>query len=377
MGKWICSRVYILGMFVLVCLTAVFCEDLNQPQVKEKKDKGSVDMDRPDDNADDLKKRLSPLQFYVTQRGGTEPPFQNEYWDNHEDGIYVDIVSGKPLFSSRDKFDSGTGWPSFTRPLADDGITAHSDASHGMLRTEVRGNESGAHLGHLFNDGPTPGGRRYCINSSSLRFIPAAQLEQEGYGKYSSLFASTKDALQPVPKAEVGVKEMSAGDSCESSVDTAVLAGGCFWGVEEIIRTITGVIEVEAGYTGGGLANPNYTAVSSDSTGHAEAVKITYDPSKTSYEALLRIFFRLHDPTTRNQQGNDIGTRYRSAIFVKSGKEREIAEKVIKETDKSGKWKNPLVTTIEDAGAWWKAEEYHQDYLQKHPGGYTCHYLRE
>jgi peptide methionine sulfoxide reductase msrA/msrB len=210
-----------------------------------------------------------------------------------------------------------------------------------------------------------------------LRFIPAAKLEEEGYASYLSLFDQTSAGSKTESRTEIRNKENSSGDSCESSVGTAVLAGGCFWGVEEIIRTFPGVLDVEAGYTGGRLANPEYSAVSTDSTGHAEAVKITYDPSKTSYEAIVRFFFKLHDPTTKNRQGNDIGTRYRSAIFVKSDKEREIAEKVIQDVSQSGKWKNPVVTTIEDAGAWWKAEEYHQDYLQKHPGGYTCHYLRE
>lgn len=377
MAKWICAQRFVLAAFTFFIWTGAFCQSLSTPDGKEEKKQDRLAMDRSDDSAESLKKRLSALQYHVTQEGGTEPPFQNEYWDNHADGIYVDIVSGKPLFSSRDKFDSGTGWPSFTRPLKDDGVTAHTDRSHGMLRTEVRGNDSGAHLGHVFNDGPAPGGKRYCINSSSMRFIPVAELEKEGYGSYRSLFDPSLEGSKIENGADTGPKKGGPGDSCEASVDTAVLAGGCFWGVEEIIRTLPGVIDVEAGYTGGQLTNPDYSAVSTDSTGHAEAVKITYDPSKTSYEAILRFFFRLHDPTTRNRQGNDIGTRYRSAIFVKSEKERETAEKVIREVSNSGKWKNQVVTTIEDAGAWWKAEEYHQDYLQKHPGGYTCHYLRD
>jgi len=375
MLKWQVVRVSLIAMFLCVNSVIAACEDLRSTGIENKGEK--VKMDKSDEKDDNLKKRLSALQYYVTQKGGTEPPFQNEYWDNHQDGLYVDIVSGKPLFSSRDKFDSKTGWPSFTKPLEGEGVTAVTDSSHGMVRTEVRGLSSGAHLGHVFDDGPTPEGKRYCINSSSLRFIPVNELEKEGYAKYFEIFESSKIVSDDVSKSKIKSEAKVGNDSCEASVDTAILAGGCFWGVEELIRTLPGVIDVEAGYTGGGISNPSYSAVSSDSTGHAEAVKITYDPSKTNYESILRFFFRLHDPTTKNRQGNDIGTRYRSAIFAKSKQEREVAEKVIKEIADSGKWKKPIATTIEDAGPWWKAEEYHQDYLQKNPGGYTCHFLRE
>lgn len=135
-----------------------------------------------------LKKDLSPLQYKVACEGGTEPPFQNEYWDNHRDGIYVDIVSGKALFSSKDKFDSGTGWPSFTKPIEDSSVNQNEDRSHGMVRTEVKSSASGAHLGHVFPDGPGPEGTRFCINSASLKFIPLDELEAAGYGQYRKLF---------------------------------------------------------------------------------------------------------------------------------------------------------------------------------------------
>lgn len=140
----------------------------------------------------ELRKTLTELQYDVTQKEDTERPFKNEYWDNKEPGIYVDVVSGEPLFSSLDKFDSGTGWPSFTRPLEPQNITEHKDRKFFMVRTEVRSKHADSHLGHLFDDGPQPTGLRYCVNSASLRFIPVSKLEEEGYGEYASLFAQAK-----------------------------------------------------------------------------------------------------------------------------------------------------------------------------------------
>jgi methionine-R-sulfoxide reductase len=136
----------------------------------------------------ELQKKLSPMQYRVTQHEGTEPAFRNEYWDNHEAGIYVDVVSGEPLFSSLDKFDSGTGWPSFTRPLVPENLKTKTDRTLGMARTEVRSAHADSHLGHLFDDGPRPTGMRYCMNSASMRFIPVSQLAAEGYGEYVKLF---------------------------------------------------------------------------------------------------------------------------------------------------------------------------------------------
>jgi len=142
----------------------------------------------------EVKAKLTPAQYEVTQCSATEPPFRNEFWNHHEPGIYVDVVSGEPLFASTDKFDSGTGWPSFVRPLEKENVTEHADTSHGMRRVEVRSTGGDSHLGHLFDDGPGPTGLRYCINSASLRFIPVAKLEEAGYGKYQALFEKVKPA---------------------------------------------------------------------------------------------------------------------------------------------------------------------------------------
>ena len=160
--------------------------------------------------------------------------------------------------------------------------------------------------------------------------------------------------------------------------EVAVLAGGCFWGVEEIIRAVPGVLDTEVGYTGGWLENPTYHDTHDSKSGHAEAIRITFDPRVLSYESLLENwFFRLHDPTTLNRPGNDVGTQYRSAIFYSSGEQRATAEEVKARVDASGKWKRPVITEIAEASTWFPAEGYHQDYLQKNPGGYTCHWLRD
>jgi peptide methionine sulfoxide reductase msrA/msrB len=310
----------------------------------------------------DLKKKLTPLQYEVTQEDGTERAFKNEFWDNKKAGIYVDIVSGEPLFSSLDKFDSGTGWPSFTKPLATERITTKTDRRLFSTRTEVRSKIADSHLGHVFEDGPSakqhPGGTgmRYCMNSASMRFVPAEELEAQGYGEFAKLFGK-------------------AATSTRSHI--ATLAGGCFWGMEELLRKLPGVTNTVVGYTGGTIPNPNYEIVKTGSSGHAESIEIEFDPKKTSYADILKFFFRMHDPTTRNQQGNDRGTQYRSAIFYHDDEQKEIAEQVKAELEASGKWKKPIVTEIVPAKPFYKAEDYHQDYLQKNPGGYTCHFVRE
>ncbi len=159
--------------------------------------------------------------------------------------------------------------------------------------------------------------------------------------------------------------------------EKAILAGGCFWGMEEIIRAIPGVVATTVGYTGGKTEKPIYLQVKTGETGHAEAIEVEYDPSKLKYETLIEWFFRMHDPTSKDRQGNDIGTQYRSAIFTTSDEQRRVAEQVKARVDQSGAWKKPVVTEIVPAATFYPAEDYHQDYLRKNPGGYTCHFVRD
>lgn len=170
---------------------------------------------------------------------------------------------------------------------------------------------------------------------------------------------------------------LSASNQAAATRETATLAGGCFWGMEELLRKFPGVLETNVGYTGGSTGNPTYREVCTGRTGHAEAVQIVFDPAQTSYEKLLDLFFRMHDPTTLNRQHNDVGTQYRSAIFYHSDAQRQTAERVKARVNLAGRWKGQVVTEIVKAGEFYVAEDYHQDYLQKHPDGYNCHYLRD
>ena len=281
---------------------------------------------RVEKTLEEWKALLTPEQYNITRLKGTERAFSSELCSYFEPGRYACICCGTELFDAETKFESGTGWPSFTQPIRENVVAYHKDNSFGT-RIEAVCNTCDAHLGHVFQDGPKPSGLRYCMNAVSLK------------------------------KVVVNEKKIDFG-------------GGCFWCTEAIFQRIKGVVKVESGYSGGTTINPTYREVCSGVTGHAEVVEITYNPDEISFDDLLRIHLSTHNATTVDRQGADRGSQYRSIIFYRTEEEKQAALKIVDEMQKS--YSDMIVTQLEMFEHFYKAEDYHQNYYNRNQEGGYC-----
>ena len=286
---------------------------------------------------------LTPQEEYVIVHKGTERPFSGKFYRHSEAGTYTCRRCGAPLYLSQSKFDAGCGWPSFDDEIP--GAVKRAPDADGM-RTEILCAKCGGHLGHVFlGEGFTPKNTRHCVNSVSMDFVPQGAIP-------------TASAPQAAPQPEA------------AGPQRAIFAGGCFWGVEYYFQNAPGVISTRVGYTGGTKPNPTYEEVCRHATGHAEALEVVFDPAKTTFEALARLFFEIHDPTQVNRQGPDIGDQYRSAVFYLDDAQRQTTEKLVSLLREKG---FNVATQILPATEFWPAEDYHQRYYQKKGSTPYCH----
>ena len=290
------------------------------------------------------KKVLSPDLYAVARQADTERAFTGTMWNSETKGTYYCAACGLKLFRSNQKFTSSCGWPSFFEQENKNSITFKEDNAYGMKRTEALCGRCNSHLGHLFDDGPEPTGKRYCMNAISLDFVPDA--------------TETKGNLD-------------SSDS-EQAQQTIVLGGGCYWCVEAVYENLQGVEKVVSGFAGGTVVNPSYEEVCTGSTGAADVVQISYDKTKTNLDEIFRVFFTVHDPTTLNRQGGDVGTQYRSVIFYKNEEQKKAAESIIAELNTAKVYGSKIVTTLEPFKAFYKAKDYHQNYYENNKDQPYC-----
>ncbi|MFY8020507.1 MAG: bifunctional methionine sulfoxide reductase B/A protein [Bacteroidia bacterium] len=320
------KSIVILSTFFLLFLSLESCAQ----KQKANNQAAVLDGSKIEKTEEQWKKELSEEQYYVLRQKGTEAPYTGKLLMNKEKGVYKCAACGNELFTDDMKFDSHCGWPSFDKEIKGGKIKTQTDNSHGMQRTEIMCAKCGGHLGHLFDDGPTETGMRYCVNSVSLDFVSEKELQQ----------AKSK----------------------KPQLDTLTLGGGCFWCVEAVYEMLEGVKSVESGYSGGTDRNSTYEEVSSGNSGHAEVAQIIFDPSVCSVEDILEVFFTVHDPTTLNRQGNDIGPQYRSVIFYKDKEQKNKALAIINDLNAAKAYPSKIVTAVEPFQFFVRAEEYHQDY---------------
>jgi len=277
--------------------------------------------------------KLNPEEERIIVEKGTERPFSGDYDNFFKEGVYACKRCGTPLYESKDKFDSGCGWPSFDSEIS--GSVKRIPDQDGS-RTEIVCAACDAHLGHVFEgEKKTPKDVRHCVNSLSLRFIPGKE---------------------------------------DNKIEAVVFGGGCFWCIEALFLRVKGVKKITPGYAGGGIPDPAYEQVSSGKSGHAEVIKIEYDPSVVNFDDLLEVFFAVHDPTALNRQGNDVGPQYRSIILYENVSQKRAAENYIKKLTDEKVFTRPIVTEIKPLVSFYDAEEYHKDYFNKNKQAPYCRY---